>query len=192
MSERAHRHWTVEEFFAWQDRQSERYELVGGTPLRMMVGARTVHNDIVINILAALHSQLRGAACRPFNGDSSVETLPGQIRRPDAGVDCGKNDPNGLKAVSPRLVVEVLSPGTRDIDLFVKLEEYKRIESLLYILYVDPNEPDAVLWSREEGGDWGQRRFSLLEEAIAMPSIPVELAMADVYERVVFPPRPVL
>lgn len=192
MSERAHRHWTIEEFFAWQERQSERYELVGGTPLRMMVGARNVHDDIVVNILGELRNQLRGKPCRPFTADSSVETLPGQIRRPDAGVDCGKSDPNGFKAVLPRLVVEVLSPGTRDIDLFVKLEEYKRIASLLHILYVDPNEPDAVLWSREDGADWSQQRFSQLEDAIAMPSVAVSLPMADLYERVVFPPRPVL
>src|SRR5579862_6978937 len=110
--------WTAEEFFAWQERQAERYELVDGFPVRMMVGARNVHDDIVVNVVADLRNQLRGSHCRPFTGDGSVETRPGQIRRPDVGVDCGPRKPWGLKAESPRLVVEVLSPTTRDFDTY--------------------------------------------------------------------------
>ena len=95
---------SVAAFFAWQERQSERYELVGGVPVRPMAGARNVHDDIVVNLVAELRNVLRGSGCRPFTGDGSVETLPGQIRCPDAGVDRGKRDPNGLTAAEPRLV----------------------------------------------------------------------------------------
>src|SRR6202041_1457742 len=107
------RRWTVDEFFDWQARQPERYELVDGFPIRMMAGARNVHDDIVVNLLAELRTQLRGSGCRPFTGDGSIETIPGQIRRPDVGVDCGQRDPAGLKAALPRMVAEVLSPTTR-------------------------------------------------------------------------------
>ncbi len=113
MSDPARQPWTIDRFFAWQAGQTDRYELVGGFPVRMMAGARNVHDDIVVNLLAELRGQLRGTGCRPFTGDGSVETLPGQIRRPDVGVDCGIRDPNALKAALPRLVIEVLSPTTR-------------------------------------------------------------------------------
>jgi Uma2 family endonuclease len=116
MTEAAPRRWTSAEFFAWQETQPERYELVDGFPVRMMAGARNVHDDIVVNILAELRNQLRGSACRPFTGDGSIETKPGQIRRPDIGVDCGPRDPNATKAASPRILAEVLSPTTRDFD----------------------------------------------------------------------------
>jgi len=122
MSDPAPKPWTVEEFFAWQEHQPDRYELVGGFPVRIMAGARNVHDDIVVNLLAELRAQLRGGGCRPFTGDGSIETLSGQIRRPDAGVDCGRRDPNGLQAALPRLVIEVLSPTTRDFDAFEKVE----------------------------------------------------------------------
>jgi len=92
---------TVEEFFAWQERQPERYELVDGFPARMMTGAKNVHDDIVVNVLAELRSQLRGGGCRPFTSDGSIETKPGQIRRADIGADCGRRDPNATKAASP-------------------------------------------------------------------------------------------
>ena len=98
---------TVDEFFAWQESQSERYELVDGQPLRMMAGAKNVHDDIVVNLVGELREQVRGSGCRPFTGDGSVEPRPGQIRRPDVGVDCGPRDPDGTKAALPKLVVEV-------------------------------------------------------------------------------------
>jgi Uma2 family endonuclease len=121
MPEPLHRTWTVEEFFAWQEGQPDRYELVDGYPLKMMAGAKNVHDDIVVNLVGELRQQLRGAGCRPFTGDGSVETRPGQIRRPDVGVDCGQHDPNAMKAALPRLVIEVLSPSTRDFDSFRKV-----------------------------------------------------------------------
>src|SRR5215831_4868321 len=40
MTEAAPRKWTIEEFFAWQERQPQRYELVDGFPTRMMAGAK--------------------------------------------------------------------------------------------------------------------------------------------------------
>ncbi len=109
MTDMAPRRWTVDEFFAWQEQQAERYELVDGFPLRMMAGAKNVHDDIVVNVLTELRNQLRGSGCRPFTGDGSVETKPGQIRRLDIGVDCGRRDPNATKASSARVVAEVLS-----------------------------------------------------------------------------------
>jgi Uma2 family endonuclease len=66
MTDAAPRRWTVEEFFAWQERQPERYELVDGFPIRMMAGAKNLHDDIVVNVLTDLRNQLRGGDRRPF------------------------------------------------------------------------------------------------------------------------------
>jgi hypothetical protein len=90
-----------------QEKQAERYELVDGFPVRMMAGAKNVHDDIVVNVLTDLRNQLRGSDWWPFTGDGSVETKPGQIRRPDVGVDCGRRDPNSTMASSPRVLVEI-------------------------------------------------------------------------------------
>ncbi|KMO19366.1 Uma2 family endonuclease [Methylobacterium platani] len=190
MSEPAQRRWSLQEFFAWQERQDERYELVGGMPVRLMAGARNVHDDIVVNLVAEFRTRLRGTPCRPFTGDGSVETLPGQIRRPDLGVDCGSRDPNGLKAAEPRLVVEVLSPSTRDFDAFDKLEEYKAVAGLAVILLVEPNAPEIAVWLRAADGAWQRCLVTGLDKAIDLPEFGMSLALADVYDGVAFPPRP--
>lgn len=190
MAERAPSPWTIGDFFAWQERQPDRYELVGGFPLKMMAGARNVHDDIVVNCLLSLGNQLRGGPCRPFTGDGSIETLPGQIRRPDLGIDCGRRDPNGLKASEPRLVVEVLSPGTRDFDTFEKLGEYKTVDSLDHILFVDPDAPQLVHWSRGSDRNWDRTLLEGLDATVDLPDLGVALALREVYEGVAFPARP--
>jgi Uma2 family endonuclease len=182
--------WSVAGFFAWQEKQSARYELVGGFPLRMMAGARNVHDLIVVNVLADLRGQLRGGGYRPFTGDGSVETSPGQIRRPDIGVDCGKWNPDAMVADTPRLVAEVLSPTTRDFDTFGKLDEYKRIGSLQWILLIEPNAPEVTAWSRDGSKQWVKKVFENLAEEISMPELGIELSLNAIYEGVSFPLTP--
>jgi Uma2 family endonuclease len=163
---------------------------VDGQPLEMMAGAKNVHDDIVVNLLGELRDQLRGSGCRPFTGGGSVETRPGQIRRPDVGVDCGPRDPNGTKAALPKLVIEVLSPSTRDFDTFRKLEEYKQIDSLDTIVLVEPNEPVAFVWRRDAARGWAEARVRGIDARIAMPELGVTLEMAAIYEGVEFPAKP--
>ena len=181
--------WTIEQFFEWQARQDDRYELVGGVPVRLD-RARNVHDLIVVNLLSELRRQLRGSGCRPFTGDGSVETRPGQIRRPDAGVDCGRWNPDGMMAALPRMVAEVLSPTTRDFDTFEKLAEYKDLPTLDHILIIEPNAPEAVLWSRAPDRTWVRDIIEGIDREVAMPGLGVTLAMTEIYDGVEVPEGP--
>ena len=191
MADAAPRHWSVSEFFDWQARQTKRYELVDGFPLEMMGGARNAHDLIVVNVLASLRTQLRGTGCRPFTADGAVETQPGQIRRPDIGVDCGKWEPDAMKAGAPKLVAEVLSPTTRDFDTFRKLEEYKGIASLEWILLIEPNAPQVTVWRRDADG-WSESLFEGLKAQVEMAEAGLSLPLAAIYEEVTFPVLPKL
>ena len=122
MEQRAQMPWTLDAFFAWQEKRQGCHELVDGQPLCMIAGAGNAHNDVVIKTVIALGTRIAGTRCRLFNGDGSVETKPGQIRRPDIGVECGPRKSNGYRAENPRLVAEVLSPTTWDFDTFGKVE----------------------------------------------------------------------
>jgi Uma2 family endonuclease len=188
MPESLTRAWIEDRFFAWAERQAERYELVEGRPRRLEPEAN-VHGDIVVNLIVALGAPLRGSPCRPFTGDGAVETYPGQIRRPDVGVDCGRRDHDGYKVETPRLVAEVLSPSTRDFDSIRKLEEYKAVASLDYILFVEPNEPAVALWSRE-GDDWRESRVTDLDARVELPKLDASLDMRAIYDGVEFPASP--
>ena len=182
MAEAATKAWTVEEFFAWQEKQDDRYELVDGLPLRMMAGASNGHVQITVNVIIQAGVQLRGSNCRLFHGDGSVQTRKGQIRRPDIGVNCDSFDQNGYISTAPRMVAEVLSPSTRAFDMLRKIEEYKLLKGLLYILLIEPEKPEVAVWHRDDTDIWSYLLVEGLQSNIAMPEIGVTLPMADVYE----------
>ncbi|MBV9079240.1 MAG: Uma2 family endonuclease [Methylobacteriaceae bacterium] len=192
MAQSAVRPWTHAEFFAWQERQEVRYELVSGFPLRMMAGASNRHDAIVGNLIAELRNRLRGTPCRQFTADGAVVIRPGQIRRPDVGVDCGRSDPEGHSATEPRLVVEVLSPSTRDFDTFEKLAEYKSLDSLDAILFVEPNRAEVAIWRRADDRSWVRQLVEGLDAVIPLPTLAIVLPLAEIYDRVEVGPRPSL
>lgn len=92
-----------------------------------------------------------------------------------------------MTAAVPRVVVEVLSPTTRDVDTISKLEEYKAVASLSHIVAIEPNAPEVMVWVRGGDGSWQQTACRGLEEAVAMPEVGVTLPLAEIYDGVVFP-----
>ncbi|MDR6954362.1 Uma2 family endonuclease [Ancylobacter sp. 3268] len=176
-----------EEFYRWPGEEGVRYELVDGFPVKAMTGASRRHDRIVVNVLTSLTSKLRGSPCRPSTDDIAVAAMNGNIRRPDVSVDCGEMPDTAYEATSPRLVVEVLSPSTRQTDLVRKLEEYKALPSLAYILLVEPDLPRALLWWRAPGSAWEIVQFDGYDGVIDLGAIGTELAMSEVYEDIAFP-----
>jgi Uma2 family endonuclease len=180
---------TPEEFFIWQLDQDERYELVDGVPvpLRAMTGASNAHDVIVVNCIAELHSRLRGKPCRVASADTALRTSLRSARRPDLTVDCAPPRGDSYEAHLPTVVVEILSPSTRKIDRFTKLEEYRRHPSMRHVLLVDPDTMSAKLCSRAEGGDWTDADLIGKEAIIELAAIDVALALGALYERIEWP-----
>jgi Uma2 family endonuclease len=177
---------TVEEFFAWQERQEERYELVDGVPvpLRGMTGASNAHDAIVVNIIASLHRQLRGGPCRVATADTAVRTAIRRVRRPDVTVECAPIDLASYEARAPRLLVEVLSPSTRRFDQIRKPEEYKRLPTTAALLFVEPRQAQVLLLARQPDGTWLDTPFLGLDAVIPLPEIGASLALRDIYDGV--------
>ena len=174
--------WTKEQFFAWQQGEDDRYELVGGFPMKMMTGASRRHDRIVIKIIAALERRLAGSPCESFTADGSVETYPGQIRRPDVGIDCGPTGPDDFKAKSPTVVFEVLSPTTRDFDRIRKLEEYKHVPTLRHIVIVEPKFVGVIHVARASAeAAWQTEITNDMDHVLALTGAGIELPLAEIY-----------
>lgn len=122
-----------------------------------MSGARPLHNVVTLNVAMALGTRLRGQPCRAMSSDQRVHIeATGAYVYPDVVVVCppwstAKQDP--MSVTNPVLLVEVLSPSTRDYDLGGKLSHYRRIPSLQDILYVDPDAQTLVQYTRD-GERW--------------------------------------
>lgn len=176
---------TPEDSFSRQETRTDRSESFDARP-HNRIGAENLHDDSVVSG-ADLREEVRGSPCRPFNGDGGVETGGGPIRRPDVGVDRGPRDPLAVTAALPKLIVGALSPTSRDFDAFNKLNEYKGMAGVDCVILVEPNEPLASVWSRDEKDQWAEKRVRGLDAAIELPELNLSLRMDAVSEGVDVP-----
>ena len=104
---------------------------------------------------------------------------------PDVTVVRGrsKRDPaNDVTVVNPRVVVEVLSPGTEDYDRGEKLEHYKQIESLAAVILVDHRKRSIELHERVgEGGAW-RHRVAEAGDNFAIDALGAVLEVDPIYD----------
>ena len=176
--------FTLDAFLAWEERQAERFERVGGV-VRMMSGGTAAHDRIALNIAAELRGRLRGTACAPHGSNLKVVSPHGDAMYPDAFGRCGPIAPTATVVDDPVIVFEVLSPGTAPHDLTRKRLAYKTIASLRLIVYVHPDRPRIDLVRRQADGRWDDDApVESLDGVLELPEIASQLAMADVYDGV--------
>lgn len=173
---------TFEAFLAWEERQPERFELVGGV-VRLMAGGTEGHDRIGINIAAALRIRLRGAPCSAHGSNLKVVSrAAGAVMYPDAFVRCGPRDDRRTTRDDPVVVFEVLSEGTVKHDLIRKRLAYESIPGLQRIVYVSVDELRLDMRVRSADGVWGDETVEGLEASVRLPEIGIELPMAEIYE----------
>ena len=183
---------TADEFLLWCLDQEERYELVDGAPVlkfdngpEMMAGASARHDQVVVNLIAALRSRLRGGPCHAKTADQAARMARGNVRRPDVTIDCGPRRPESFESVAPAVFFEVLSPSTRRIDLLRNTNEYQQIASLKHFVMLEPGRVEALVFSRAPDGEWlAGEAVKGLDGALKLPGVGLSLPMAEVYEDV--------
>lgn len=194
MADAAVKRMSVEEFFRWQQGQEERYELVDGVPVpmrdptTMVTGASALHDRITGNVLASLHSQLRGSPCWPATAALALRTRIRSLRRADVMVICDPPRPDVYVAQDPRMVVEVLSPSNQGLSWQRKIEEYRQHGKLVYLLLIESAREQATLIARD-GERWEPVDLDGRDGVIELPAIGCRLAMADVYDGIVYPSK---
>ena len=99
---------------------------------------------------------------------------------PDAVVYCGAKLPlNAVEVTHPVIVVEVLSPSTRRIDLSVKLVDYFRVATIAHYLIVYPEKPRIIHHARAAENTILTRIVN--KGGIELDPPGIGLAVADVY-----------
>ena len=80
---------------------------------------------------------------------------------------------------NPVIVVEVLSPTTRQFDVSIKLVGYFRLPSVAHYLIADLSQPLILHHSRGPSGDILTRIVT--EGTITLDPPGLEVAVADIY-----------
>jgi Uma2 family endonuclease len=124
-------------------RSGELFAISGGTPVHARLSARMV----------VLLDKLQG--CQVFTSDLIIfAQAVNEGMYPDVSVACEDlryHDARKDVILNPTLVVEVLSPSTREYDIGMKASFYRSIPSVAAVFLIDSERPYVQLQSRKNG-----------------------------------------
>jgi Uma2 family endonuclease len=179
----------VEEYLATEELAEAKREYIDGW-VRAMTGATVRHNQVAVNTLVHLANSLKGKPCRPYSSDMKLRIRDQQNTRfyyPELQVICESNAPSDQFQDTPTLIVEVLSPSTRQYDLDEKLNAYLSIPSLQWYIILEQHQPIAIVLRRTEKG-FLREVYEGLQAIIDLPAIGSSLPLSEVYRNVEFTP----
>lgn len=183
------KHWTSDEYLAFEYDSVEKHEFVDGE-VYMMSGASENHNLIVANLIITLGSQLRGRPCKLYPSDMQVQiSSPRDYYYPDLSIVCREAEIVRHKQdilLNPTLIVEVLSPSTERFDRGRKFENYRTIPSLQTYLLVAQDRVHVEQYVLQEKGSWLLTEVKSLDAVIELISIDCQLLLSDVYDKITF------
>ena len=183
MAEAQRRRWTFDEYMAWEAEQPTRHEFVDGAT-RAMNGGSIRHGRIGANLRALLWIALRGKRCEVFGPDTKLVTGNGNVRYPDAIIECGRPADAAQAAVEPVAVFEVLSRSTAWFDQTRKLRDYAATPTIRHYVLISQDNRSAVAYTRDAAGNIPLNAPVIEGEgaAIELPSPGITLPLADLYE----------
>ncbi len=181
---------TPEQYLEFDRNSDTRHEYVFGEIVPVM-GATPWHGLIVVNTSAAVHNRISGGLCRAFASSVRVSVNKKALYSyPDLTVVCGPFEYLDSKKdtiTNPKLIVEVLSPTTRDYDMGDKARMYFGVPSLDELLLTEQDQIGIEHWRRMPNGRWSFEVVHDGQAVILLESVNCEVPVAEIYQGVEFP-----
>lgn len=179
--------YTPEEYLEQEDVADFKSEYLDGLMVPM-AGASTNHNRISLNISSVLNFEFRQQDYEVFMGDVRL-WIPEKrsYLYPDVMVIAGAPEyfNNRTDTVTnPRLIIEVLSESTEGYDRETKFRSYKTIPTFQEYLLIDQSEMYIEQFIRLDRKRWSLQDYDAEDHAIALASIPIQLSLTDIYNKV--------
>ncbi len=155
-----------------------------------MAGGSKNHSQIQGNMVTALNNALRDKPCIVHPSDMMVHIPTADaVFFPDVQVVCDpeNEERSTIATYHPTLIVEVLSQSRAAYDRGGKFQIYVKIKSLREYVLIEQDTMQVDVFSRpafEE--NWTFRSYTQAEDRIELPSLGIQISVADIYHKVVF------
>ncbi|MBK7003185.1 MAG: Uma2 family endonuclease [Rhodoferax sp.] len=176
--------FTAEDYLRWEAEQVERHEYLDGEVFAM-AGAEDRHVTVAMNVAFALRQHLSGGACRTYMSDMRLHVASANCYfYPDVLVTCSAQDKaSALSKSEPKLIVEVLSPGTAAYDRGLKFSHYRSLPSLEEYVLIDLDTRSTDCYRKGFDGLWVLHPFAK-GEAVELASVALTVSAAQVFAEV--------
>lgn len=177
--------YTIEEYLQMEEQSVEKHEYYQGE-IFAMAGAKVTHNIIAANILVALSVKLKGKPCKPFNSDQSIHVKKNSLfTYPDISIICNEIetlDHNERNILNPTVIVEVLSPSTKNYDRGDKFKLYRDLPTLKEYILVDSESTSVENFFINASGHWELVEYKTIDDTLSIKTIQTALTLKEIYE----------
>lgn len=192
MSSQLQRKCSPEEYLNRERAAESKSEYLDGE-IFAMSGASRRHNLICTNVNAELRAQLKRQRCEVYSSDMRVKVkATGLYTYPDVVVVCGEpqfEDSHVDTLLNPTVIVEVLSKSTKNYDRGEKFEHYRALDSLREYVLISQDKYHVEHHVRQADNQWLLSETNNEADTIHLPAIACDLALSEVYDKVVIAPR---
>lgn len=185
----AQRYFTPEEYLALEETAEYKSEYLDGVIIPM-TGGTTNHNRISLNMSIALRLALKGLDYDVFMGDVRLWMTKKRIYTyPDVMVIPGKPEYYNNRqdiVMNPQVIIEVLSKSTKAYDRSDKFKFYQTIPTFQEYILIDQSQVSVEQYCKLANKRWSYSQYDEQDAALVFNFFQVEVALADVYEKVDF------
>ncbi|MEL7220666.1 MAG: Uma2 family endonuclease [Bacteroidota bacterium] len=182
----AEKKYTKEEYFELQEQSDIKLEYHNGLIIEAMAGGSANHSRIQTDLTVLLASGEHH--CHAFNSDMAIG-IKEQNRYvyPDLSFVCGEDvfeDQKQRFLANPCLIIEVISPSTKDIDRGTKFSWYRSLTSFKEYVLIQSEEYGVESWYKEEEDLWRIQSAKSLDQSIYVHTLGMKVTLKDIYQRV--------
>jgi Uma2 family endonuclease len=176
-----------EAYLAMERASEEKHEYYKGEVIAMS-GASWEHNVIVKNINTIVLPFLKEKPCDMFGSDLRIHIPENTLYTyPDFSIICGKpetTDEEKDTVVKPSVIIEILSPSTKDYDRGTKFHLYRSIKTLQEYILIDSTSICVEIYKHHPDNSWQLTEFKQLSDNFFISTIGLTLQLKDIYEDV--------
>ena len=163
-------------------------ELIRGLGLEIVTSANLVQQFEAKWNQEKLDSHLENSDCEAFMAEMKLRADEKTFYYPDVFVACDKVKKSKFYREEPILIIEVISPSTRQTDRREKLRIYQQIPSVQEYVIIEQEKIHIELHRRQSDGRWITYFYneSDMDEIIELQSVDLKLTLDEIYRRVKF------
>ncbi len=183
------RYYTPEEYLELEVNSQERHQYIDGQII-LKTGGTPNHNFINGNFCVALHFSLKRQPYHVFITEPRLWIPKKRIYTYcDVMVIAGELEFGpGRKdtLMNPVMIAEVLSKSTRSFDKDEKFAAYRTIPSFQEYVLIEEYTMHVEHYYKIDNNRWIFTEYNNADETISLNSIPFEIVLADIYDRIDF------
>ncbi len=175
----------IDDYIEGEEVSPVRHEYLYGE-VYAMAGVSQSHSRITRNLVNRLSSHLGDSPCEAYSENIKVHPSPEVFYYPDVIVTSEGDFKNKFVCDEPKLIIEVTSPSTIQIDRREKLFAYQKMASVQEIVVVDQEKIKIELHRRLAEGQWITYFFNENDSEFDLQSVDMKIEVSAVYSRVTF------